>query len=528
MTISPSTDQTELRQALFDRLATLPQWPQVDPGDADAWVTSLLHHQPHRAHWHVDRLFGFTGSEIGALSGTAASQLHPFHAADRLVRSKLLQDPIAPPNADEARAMAMEPQLCALYRSRLAARGGRVCDDLLEQVMAHALQSGGWRVGNPPEIVEENGKHYLVNYQCPGEAVETEYAIDGVPYYLRAQLHHYLAMATNAGVKIDGLRLCSLDFRAWDVDERQVDIDPKLSEQVAVAGEQFWTGHVLTGIPAEPVRIQRADTLDQVRLGPSLPSSVPAHDLSSRQETGKQLAVAIGPDVPADPDELRAHIEQRAREFLAWGLVESEGNKMREMLQQSLAAILPAEAVPLGVDRIDTGHVRLRVDRELDEQALIKEAMRLLKETGYSEQAAHDYLAQPNFWQPSEFSAEALLEVIRQETDLDPENDPRFAGAKVKAPSRRLEPLLEMIKEMGGTDLDLARFVKGGRVRMEMPRFPLVGPLSDLRSQSNATIRRQLGEPLREIANDLIERRSQIQAQALAAKHARRRRPSGG
>lgn len=519
----------DLRQHLLGRLQTLPQWPHIQPGDAQRWVDSVIAHEAHRADWLVDRLFGFSGSEIGALSGVAAGELHPFHASDAVVRAKLLLDSVSPLGPDEARALALEPQLRALYRARLAARGGLVRDDLLSAVSAQAASGQSWRVGTPPEIIEEHGKLYLIDYQCPREAVETEYAIDGVPYYLRAQLHHYRDLAAQAGVAIDGLRLCSLDYRRWDVDERDIALDTRLGAAVAEAGERYWNEHVLAGVPAPQVLINRANSLSEVHLDrPVGTLTAPIHDLVDRRDSGKSLLVATGTEDLTDTETLRDRIAERARQFLSWGLAESEASKMREMLQQSLGELLPATAVPLEIERIDTGHVRIRIDRELDEDAILSCALRLLEDRGYEPDAAKAYLEQPNFWQPAEFSSEALIEVMEKQLNLDPRNDPRFAGACVKTPSRRLEPILEMIKEMGAGAEETAGFVKGGRVRMEMPRSPLVGPMGELRAEVAGQVRRQLQAPLQAIANDFIDRRAAAETQLAASRPApRRKKPSG-
>ena len=527
---SPQISHDDLREHLRARLKLLPQWPQIQPDNAERWIESVIENEAQRADWHVDRLMGFSGSEIGALSGASSGAFHPFYSLSQVVRSKLLLEPVTPPVADECRAMALEHQLRALYRARVAARGGHVCDALLAQVKLHSSSGQSWRVGSPPEIIKENGKLYLVDYQCPAESVETEYAIDGIPYYLKAQLHHYRALALEAGVEIDGMKLCSLDYRNWSVDERSIEFSNIIDEQVAQAGEFYWTEHVLLGIPADHVTINHANSLSDMGLDlPPGTLSVPVHDLTTRKDNGKALLVSTGEQELADASDLKNLILERAQRFLGWGFAESEAKSMREMLQQSLGEILPVSAVPFDVDRIETGHVRLRIDREFNDEAILTAALSLLEAKGYSTEEAKEFLNQPNFWHPAEFSSSELIDVLKNDFQLDVFNDPRFAAACIKEPARRLEPVLELIKEMDTDHTYRASdFVKGGRVRMEMPRSPLVGPLSELRTDVSGNIRRQLQDPLQAIADDFIVRRQNAEEQLLATKKTTKKRKVGG
>lgn len=77
---------------LADLLDRIPQSHVVSAEDKARWLAGVMKHHGARAEWHVDRLFGFGGSEMGALIRHMQDLGGGgFTTAERIVQQKLLK-----------------------------------------------------------------------------------------------------------------------------------------------------------------------------------------------------------------------------------------------------------------------------------------------------------------------------------------------------------------------------------------------------------------------------------------------------
>lgn len=77
---------------LADLLDRIPQSHVVSAEDKARWLAGVMKHHGARAEWHVHRLFGFGGSEMGALIRHMQDLGGGgFTTAERIVQQKLLK-----------------------------------------------------------------------------------------------------------------------------------------------------------------------------------------------------------------------------------------------------------------------------------------------------------------------------------------------------------------------------------------------------------------------------------------------------
>lgn len=204
---APNPSSALIENAL-EKIRALPQAHVIKPADARRWVEAVLAIDPQRLDWHIRRLGGIGGSEIGALVNEFVhNERDPWDNARDIVRRKLCLLPPDPPNPDTLRGTLFEPVAQAMFHARF----GAVSDQEGLRRMA-ALQPGErgspvWMRGNPDDLVLIGDTRVLPDYKIPtdadGEAVMFRYA---------AQTHFYTLRAYAAGVKVHAQVIAALEL----------------------------------------------------------------------------------------------------------------------------------------------------------------------------------------------------------------------------------------------------------------------------------------------------------------------------
>lgn len=241
------------KKVLYDPLAELqllPQFPKINPNHLQPWIEEVERIDPDRLPWHVRRLSGIGGSEIGVLVGQLRGYFHPHVSAPQLVRSKLLIDLPVEPDGPMMRGQIMEEPSRNIYRKQILERfpKAKPRDDIIKNLGNFRDSKYPWLIGTPDEVMEmEPGKIWIVDYKCPSQDVVDAYQTSGVPFYYSAQLHHYRYIAEQMGYKISGLQLAALNWKSFGIDTWDVPYDPLLEQDCLFAGTHYWNNFVLTG-----------------------------------------------------------------------------------------------------------------------------------------------------------------------------------------------------------------------------------------------------------------------------------------
>ncbi len=183
----------------------LPQRAVISPEARQRWLDGIVRYHGDRAEWHVQRLQGFGGSEIGALLRHELNLSESgFGNAQRIIEQKLCRR--LPER--ETHHMRRGNELEHLARLAFAYRYGAEQDQEALAAMAKPHQRPGyeWLVGNPDDILKIGGKRFLPDYKVPATYSE------GIDYDYTAQLHHYALGAQLRHIPLDGLVLAKLDL----------------------------------------------------------------------------------------------------------------------------------------------------------------------------------------------------------------------------------------------------------------------------------------------------------------------------
>lgn len=530
----PSSSAVPTSAQLLKAVDRLPQASLVHQDDAATWVNSVLEHEPLRAVRHLERASGFGGSEMGVLLAAVDGLFHPFSTANQVTRSKLFLDPMEAPSGHRQRGMALEPVAQEKYRALVTQRGGRSRDDLLQVIGAYQKgprdASCPWLVGHIDDIVEENGKLYVVDYKSPSAEQFQDMHTREVPFYYEAQLHHYKNLAEKAGVKIEGLRLYAFGADEWDGVERHVLIKPELCARLMEVGAHFWDNYVMAGRCAPEVMLAKAQTLEELSLVLGEEEiSIQVADTSLKNSDGSPVYVD---DFPLHQDtipRLKQQLADLGTEIFGHAVLRNETEDMRKMLVRNVREALPLEVIPPEVTRIDLGPVRVKVEWEYHPERLVEAIRGALALAGSSDSEIQRLLEADNFSVPASFTNDALVRVL-QDKGIDVENDPDFAPAMVSPRRYRVDTLVSLLKDLERRLSDPIQWTdlidyQASQLNVELVRSPVAGQGRELREQTAARFREVAVPAVREIAAEHVQKARELAEQGESAPPRARRRP---
>lgn len=190
----------------MDRLlSTLPQGQHISHDVAQRWLKGIANWHGDRAGWHIERLKGIGGSEMGAVvRGVNGLSGSGFNTFPEIVEMKLMQRLPARQNSHMERGTVLEDLAALAFMIRYKAAR----DTGAHQLMRDAKTRPGyeWLVGNQDDFVLMGNKRFLVDYK-----VQNTFSED-VDFDHKVQLHHYGLQAKVNRLKLDGYKLVKLDL----------------------------------------------------------------------------------------------------------------------------------------------------------------------------------------------------------------------------------------------------------------------------------------------------------------------------
>lgn len=216
----------------------LPQGKHIQEENARNWYQSVMKHDPERLEWHVARLKGLGGSDIGEVVCWKLGVPAQFSTVRDIVKQKLMMVPIEEGTPHMRRGHLMEPVIQEVFCEDFGAVSRKdLCAAIDNQVSAEHP----WMRGNVDDVLEMMGRIYIGDYKCPvkiGSDASLAYA---------GQIHQYDFLLKEAvGFGADSLLVIQWDHAKGVAVPVEIDKDPIILQAVLEGGDEIWQ-HVLTG-----------------------------------------------------------------------------------------------------------------------------------------------------------------------------------------------------------------------------------------------------------------------------------------
>ncbi len=248
----------ELVRRCRSGVKALPQAHAIPEARAMHWILRTVEAEAGRARgtgspvtvanllqavcWHLRRATGIGGSDAGTLLAESRGEQPAFgNTARNIAAEKLLILPPQPATPAMMRGIRAEPWLQQIY---LAQTGAQSEDHALGSLRNARDPDAPWRIGTPDDFVhvlrDPAGGRRMIDYKCPGPEIFSQMCDDGIGIDYSCQLHHYRAIALQAGIEIDTMAIAAFDAENFLVREFPVDHDPDLDRDLERACADFW------------------------------------------------------------------------------------------------------------------------------------------------------------------------------------------------------------------------------------------------------------------------------------------------
>ena len=196
-----------MKKEEFDkRIEALPQARMISEPNRERFWSFIRTLPESEQEFHVGRLRGFGGSDLGPLLAEADGERDDFSTAREVVMQKLCMMLPEPAN---------EHMLAGTYFEDVSIRVildkfGLTLDEEAMQAVSDYDPQGDWQVGNTDLIATDQKSHrYLFDVKMPTELPERT---DPVKPRYQAQVESYRGICEKVGVEIDGIFIANCGF----------------------------------------------------------------------------------------------------------------------------------------------------------------------------------------------------------------------------------------------------------------------------------------------------------------------------
>lgn len=280
---SPKTGLNPQHETWKKRIEKLPQSRFILPENMDRFL-NFLNENPEEANFHIRRLAGWGGSEIGCLVSHLRGEPDPFTTASLLVQEKLLIRLPEPSNIYMEVGKTLEPLAQRMFTSMSLATSQQ---ETINSLKTARNQPGyEWLRSSPDDVLKSpQNSIWVVDYKIPSKQKTND---DEHEFRYECQVHHYaadIAMRPELNINIDygGIVYFNLEGKEMFVELMQAGMDmmpilekiidksadtmkktgqpikgcsvnfksfaikPELIEEIKHAGDHFWNEYVMKG-----------------------------------------------------------------------------------------------------------------------------------------------------------------------------------------------------------------------------------------------------------------------------------------
>ncbi len=240
----------------------LPQAQHIKEEDARVWFNSVMKNDPDRFDWHVKRLEGIGGSDIGAIVTSRMGEYNPFKTQYDVINDKLLRNPVEEDTRHTRWGKLMEEVSRELFHQDFKCQSNL---QLIEQINNHVSEKHPWMRNNVDEVVNLGGPRADPNvsgvlvgdFKNPTAiplVVETPYQAQVTQYHYALEESGFKGPVVRAVIYTDTVKK--------GVVVKPVDLDPEILKHVLQGGDDIWN-HIITDTkPKFSVPVKRNITFD--------------------------------------------------------------------------------------------------------------------------------------------------------------------------------------------------------------------------------------------------------------------------
>ena len=240
----PGVIMSDFEEFYEKEVQKLPQAKHIKKEDARAWLLSVQENDPARVNWHLKRLSGLGGSDIGEIAAWQMGYPNQFKTPADIVRDKLMKNPVGFQTPQMRRGSLLEPAIRQIFHEDFEASTNEKLKSCIEKVEHYGSNNHPWMRGNVDDVVEIDGSTYIVDYKSSSHVPPSA----PIPY--AAQVHQYACLlAEDQELELpgcDGLLICYFDYPSGEVVPIEVPFDPEIMQAVKEGGDIIWQ-HVLDG-----------------------------------------------------------------------------------------------------------------------------------------------------------------------------------------------------------------------------------------------------------------------------------------
>jgi len=253
MTTTKITDQV-----ILDALMALPHSSHFKPENIQRFLDARR--DDPRVMWHVKRLSGIGGSEIGVLVAAQRGVPDAFgNTPGDIIGEKLLAFEPKKTTIAMRKGIVAETCLRQFFLEDFKAERDMKSIDLLESDTVKTPFE--WMRYSPDDIVMISGHRYLVDYKHPKEAK----LHDDLHLRYICQLHQGQMILDYNGIKIDGMLLVQYPEQGDDLMVSEIPFDDSIVDDIIKSGQSAWfsvlSGHIpfqkkedaISGLPQDKV-----------------------------------------------------------------------------------------------------------------------------------------------------------------------------------------------------------------------------------------------------------------------------------
>lgn len=234
-----------LKEDIKDFIENLPQARAIEERDSARWLdrTASLDVRGDgsidtaisQLWWHMKRLRGIGGSDIGDIMSYRMGETPGFNTPKELYASKVMR--LAPTNGDSytRRGIKLEDFVAELFLEDYDVERDQKTIDKIA-LKSGTLKGYEFLIGNIDDaVVDDEGFAYIVDYKAPSEVPSEP------PFAYIAQLHLYDLILNDGETPSNRMADVFLDYASGKVVPKEVPRDDELSENIKNLGLEFWS-----------------------------------------------------------------------------------------------------------------------------------------------------------------------------------------------------------------------------------------------------------------------------------------------